>query len=134
MAQRRAAAVFCFALCFALVGGAQAQVDAVVGSGEVLAPEFATSEFTLDTVLVDAQNNRILVRWDVKTPQGEIRRNQLGQFTLDSDRSIHYKLGMLMLLREALADSSLAVFITIKPGTEDFSLKTISGVALRRGQ
>ena len=94
-------------------------------------PFFVSSKFTLNTVLVDSQNNRVLISYDIETPEGELRRNQLGQFSLDSDLSIHYKMGMLMLLKEAIADDSLAVFIGIQPGTENLSLKTVRSIALQ---
>jgi hypothetical protein len=105
---------------------------ALDASETVFDPDSAPSKFTLDTVIVDSQNNRVLIRYDVETPEGEVRRSQLALFSLDSDRSIHYKMGMLMLLREAITDDSLRVFIGIKPGTENLSLKTVSSIAVQR--
>lgn len=119
-------------LVLCLIGQALAQTDAgPVSSGTVLAPETQESEFTIRTLFVNAEARVVIVQYDVVTPGAVVRRNQQGRFFLDNDASINYKMAMLMLLRDAMINKSLRVFISILPETENTSLKIIQSVALK---
>ena len=83
--------------------------------------------YTLLTVVVDAANTRVLVQYSVS---GNNAR-RLARFSLDGDRSVNYKMGMLMLLREALRNPDLQVFLSFTPETADSSFPVIGSVAVR---
>jgi len=126
------ARVFCFILVFGSVGSTFAQPASVgaVPGGEVVGGA-AQAEYAIRTLFVDADSRVVIVAYDEVTPEGVLRQNRQGRFFLDNDASIHYKMAMLMLLRDAIADRSLKVFISIVPETEDTSLRIIRSVALQ---
>ncbi len=95
-------------------------------SDVVVTPEMAPKIKTLrvDNLWVHSGENKVIVQYTTEKFNGEILKNA-AEFSLDSDRSIHYKMGMLMLLKESMENDSLEVRFGFKPDTGDKIIELI---------
>ncbi len=99
------------------------------GGAEVITE--GESKFEIKFVIVDSEAESVLVVYDFTSKEGEERRNLRAKIFLNNDRLINYKMAMLTLLRDAIQNDKLDVFISILPGTENTTNRTIRAVSIR---
>ncbi len=115
------------------LAAAQPQIDVgldledLLGSTGEIDPGRPRSEFDVKTLIVDSNSEFVLVQYTQRIDDGP-ELTKLGWMFLSNDRKINYKMGMVTLLRDAIANPDRPVFIQIAPGTADTSRPIISSV------
>jgi len=85
--------------------------------------------FKIRSLFINANEEYAAVSYTQRTDNGPLLK-KVGWIYLSNDRRINYKMGMVTLIRDVLADPLLSVGIQIVPGTENASRRVISAVAI----
>jgi hypothetical protein len=101
----------------------------VASPTDVFDPGGPKTVFAVRSVMINASAEFALVSYSQQTDNGPTL-TKAGWIFLSNDRLINYKMGMISLLRDALADPTRAVGIQIVTGTENSSRPVIAAVAI----
>ena len=99
-----------------------------ISTGEIVIDRPITV-YRIKTLYISAKDELALVSYTQRTDNGPTLK-KLGWIFLSNDRSINYKMGMITLIRDAMADPSRGVGIQIVSGTANASRRIISAVSI----